>query len=247
MALHLVECLREERSQHLGAMMKPPISVLVATRRRAPLLARLAMSLVDNADDARSFELVLAFDSDDTETLDQWAKCDAARRVQWRSLVGPRMGYANLHVYYNALAEIARGDWLLLLGDDTFVTTDGWDDRIRSKSCDRIYNTGNPNDPDYSRVSLMHPVVPRAWYVAAGRLSAYSQFDTYLHAVGHAVGRIDMGWLFEVGHVMEGAGPSDRIRDEVTAAIVYSNDLPIEEARRDAAAIAALYVGDGQC
>lgn len=239
--MHLVKRIRKEWSERVGSIVSPRISVLVATRRRAPLLARLAESLVRNASDPKSFEMLLGFDADDTKSLDDWTSLPPADAVRWRALVGPRAGYKNLHTYYNSLAEIACGDWLVLLGDDTFVTTPGWDGRILSKPCDRIYNTGNPNDPDYSRISLMHPVVPRAWHSVTGRLSTYSQFDTYLNAVGHATGRIDMGWLFDVGHVMEGAGPSDRIRDEVTAEIVYSNALPTGDVTRDAKLIAELY------
>lgn len=218
----------------MGAAVTPPIAVLVATRRRPGLVARMATSLVEKAADPQSFEILLAFDSDDTKSLGDWAGLDVARRTQWRAIVGPRLGYSRLHEYYNALAGIARGDWLLLLGDDTFVTTPGWDARILAQPCDRIYNTGNPNDPTYSRMSLMHPVVPRAWYTATGRIAAYSQFDTYLRALGQATGLIDMGWLFEIGHVHESAGPSDRILDEVTAEIAYSSDLPMDEVLRDA-------------
>lgn len=223
----------------MGTSVKPSISVLVATRRRAPLLCRLADSLASNASDVISFELLLAFDTDDTKTLDQWAGSEQASRLQWRAMVGPRMGYQGLHVYYNSLAEMARGEWLLLLGDDTFVKTPGWDDHIRDQTCDRIYNTCNPSDLEYSRDALMHPVVPRSWFEAAGRLSAYSQFDTYLAAVGQSINRIDMRWLFEVGHVMDGARPSDRIRDEVTSEIVYSSVLPMGEVLKDAALIQA--------
>jgi len=220
----------------------PLISVLVASRRRPHLLARMAESLLDKASDRLAYEVLVAVDSDDIQSLEMWSVTPPAKASQWRAIVGPRMGYQRLHVYYNSLAEIARGDFLLLLGDDTFIVTPGWDDLILSKPADRIYNTGNPNDRNYSANALMHPVVPRLWYTLTGRLAAYSQFDTYLCAVGAAAGRIDMGWLFDIGHVAEDAGPSDRILDEVTREIRYSHELPIEEAAKDAEIIRAHYL-----
>lgn len=219
----------------------PVISVLVASRRRPQLLARMAESLVTHARDAKSFEILIACDSDDIQSLQVWAELPPAKDAQWRAIVVPRMGYANLHVYYNALADIATGDWLLLLGDDTFVVTHGWDDLLADKPCDRIINTGNPNDRNYSRTALMHPAVPRAWHRIMGRIAAYSQFDTYLYAVGTMAARIEMPWLFDIGHVAEGAGPSDRIADEVTREISYATELPIEEAVKDAELIKAHY------
>jgi hypothetical protein len=202
-----------------------PISVLVATRRRPEFLQRMAESLVEHADDPQSFEILLAFDTDDTHSLDAFAKSSVAGKCRWRAIVVPRMGYSRMHEYLNLLAKQATGHWLLVLGDDAYVKTTGWDTLILSSPCDRIYNTCNTSDVEYSRNALMHFVLPTDWVRAMGRLSPYQQSDTYLTALGNLVGRIELGWLFEIGHVAEGAQPSERVDDEVTNEIRYANNL----------------------
>jgi len=185
----------------------------------------MALSLATLADNPASFELLLAFDTDDTHTLDAFAKSAAAAKCQWKATVVPRMGYSRMHEYLNLLAKQSAGQWLLALGDDAYVKTPGWDSLILKSPCDRIYNTCNTSDTGYSQNALMHFVMPADWVRATGRVSAYQQSDTYLTALGNLINRIDLGWLFEIGHVGEGAMPSDRVDDEVTAEIRYANNL----------------------
>jgi hypothetical protein len=221
--------------------MSIDISVLVATRHRPRLLERMAHSLTTLADDVDSFEVLLAFDCDDTASLAAFASSEVAKVMHWRATVVPRMGYKRMHEYLTLLAGMSSAPWLMLLGDDAFVKTEGWDAIIRSKPCDRIYNTKNTSDPVWSSSFLMHPVLPRAWVQATGRVSTYSQSDTYLTALGRAVDRIDMSYLLEICHVAESASPNARIDDDVTAEITYSNVLPSADVTRDAGIIRALY------
>lgn len=201
----------------------------------------MAKSLYALAENPATFELLLAFDNDDTSTLNTWAETVASEGINWRAIVVPRVGYSGMHQYLNVLTEIARGEWLFILGDDAFVKTQGWDARILANTCDHILNTSNTSDPAYSAHALMHPVVPRLWAVAMGRLSPYQQSDTYLTMLGVHTGRMDLSWAVDICHVEDGATPSQRIQDDVNAEIVYSNNIPMHELARDAEIIRGLY------
>lgn len=63
----------------------------------------------------------MAADDDDPGTARK------ALELTGRLLVRERAGYDRLHVYYQELAAMASGDWLLVWGDDCVMTTDGWD------------------------------------------------------------------------------------------------------------------------
>jgi hypothetical protein len=221
--------------------MNPEISVLVATRRRPALLARMAKSLQELAADPSSYEVLLAVDHDDILSLDHWSRLVIADETNWRAIVMKRLGYSGMHEYLNRLAAIAKGRWLFVLGDDAFVKTAGWDALLLAQPCDRLVNTCTVNAMAYSSCALMHFAMPKAWAEAMGRVSPHQQSDTYLTHLGNLTGRIDLRWLFDIVHVDDGAGPSDRIADDVTAEIRYAEGVPQDELKRDAIIIDTLY------
>ena len=86
----------------------------------------------------------------------------------------------------------------------------------------------------------MHFAIRRKWFEATGRISPWQQSDTYVTSVAKHAGVWNPEWVFSVGHVDPGAGPSDRLPDAVTAEIRYCANLPEHEARRDAQIIRSL-------
>lgn len=221
--------------------MTPRISILVPTRRRLPYLRRMAKSIADTCANIDNVELLLAFDSDDTATLELWRASPEASRVHWRHVVLERLGYKGMHTYTNILADMAQGDWLFRFDDDAYIVTPGWDKIVLDQPCDRVINTQNLSDPVYSRYVFMGALWPRAWFKATGRFSTSQQTDTYVDRLAKMHGRYSLEWLFDIGHVEPGAYPAQRLQDEVTAEITYTNDINDEDIRRDAAIIAGLY------
>ncbi len=100
------------------------ISVLLPSRGNPALLERSVRSLRGHA--SRRLEILVAADDDDPDTARKAGELAVLR------LIRKRAGYDRLHVYYQDLAAMASGDWLLVWGDDCVMTTDGWDDIIES-------------------------------------------------------------------------------------------------------------------
>ena len=100
------------------------ISVLIPSRGNPALLERSVWSLRDHA--SRPPEILVAVDDDDPVTI------FTAGELAVRLHVREQAGYDRLHVYYQELAAMASGDWLLVWGDDCVMTTDDWDGIIES-------------------------------------------------------------------------------------------------------------------
>jgi Glycosyl transferase family 2 len=95
------------------------ISVLCPSRGHPDLLERSVRSL--RARSVGVLEILVAVDDDDIATIEM------AAEVADVLTVVPRAGYDRLHVYYQGLARLADGDWLMVWGDDCVMMTDGWD------------------------------------------------------------------------------------------------------------------------
>lgn len=111
------------------------ISLLLPTRGRKALLARLFDSLYQTTSDLSRLEVVLCIDDDDTETLDMGF--DPVFHV--RKVVGPR---ATMGAYNTKSFENASGSIVILFNDDIVVRTPGWDQAIidfDARHEDKIY------------------------------------------------------------------------------------------------------------
>lgn len=102
------------------------ISVLCPSRGRPDSLARSIATLRSLAAYPERIEYLVAADPDDPDT------CDNARTIGAACWIAPeRYGYHQLNLYYNELARLSGGDWLLLWNDDADMETPHWDSRIR--------------------------------------------------------------------------------------------------------------------
>lgn len=97
------------------------ISVLVPSRGNPDDLQRSVESLRGLADRPGEIEVWVGADRDDPDTaaMAGYIGCDVE--------LFDRQGYRGLHVYYQRLAELASGDWLLVWNDDAVMLTPGWD------------------------------------------------------------------------------------------------------------------------
>jgi hypothetical protein len=71
--------------------------------------------------------MLIKLDPDDESSVSRVRKWEK-RWSNIRFLVFPRgEGYCDLHVFYNALAKAAEGEWLFLWNDDCRLVSQGWD------------------------------------------------------------------------------------------------------------------------
>jgi hypothetical protein len=96
------------------------------------------------------------------------------------------VGYENLHLYINALAARATGNWFVFWNDDAVMNTAGWDTVINSytgKFCLQAFDTHNLHP--YS----IFPIVPRIWFEIIGHLSQHQLNDAWLSQIA---------WLLDI-------------------------------------------------
>ena len=161
------------------------ISVLCPSRGRPDSLRASAGSLLSLAADPGAVEILVAMDPDDAATAESSMWCTPAwpENAIVRPWIAPeRWGYARLHEYYNALAAMARGDWLLLWNDDATMRTDGWDKVIEAQEPGVLWLASNQG-PYY------FPAWPAAWSRAWGHVSLSPNVDVWVSEVGARLGR----------------------------------------------------------
>lgn len=163
------------------------ISVLLPSRGRPELLRDSLRSLQDRAESPKRLEVLVRLDEDDTARCDYPYDDAEFGSVDVRYLIGPRHGYAGLHLYYNELAQAAVGDWFLLWNDDASITTANWDIYVLEHS------TGGPFVLNFTAVPQeggmnLFPCLNRAFYQAIGHISLSPAIDTWIQDVSRSVG-----------------------------------------------------------
>lgn len=153
------------------------ISVLCPSRNRPGLLERSLRSLRETASDPSRLEM--------------WAGIDPDDPVDWLSLdahcyfAPERFGYMQLHRYYNEMARLATGQWLLLWNDDAVMRTPGWDEIIAGQSPDQLLWL----EANHHCTGNLFPCWPKAWSDAMGHVSLSANVDRWLSEIARAVGR----------------------------------------------------------
>jgi hypothetical protein len=162
------------------------ISVLLPTRGRTDALQRSIMSLVDTVADASCIELMLGFDSDDTETsswfLENLAPLLDRASVYYTVMEFEPIGYVRLNEYVNTLAANSQGQWLMFWNDDAVMETQGWDQEIcRHDGHFRVLRMPTHRDHPYA----IFPILPRAWHDLFGYVSAHQISDAWVSQVAY--------------------------------------------------------------
>lgn len=155
------------------------ISVLCPSRRRPAALAESVSSLMGKASHPALVQVLVAADPDDPATASAAA---AAGVVCWAA--PERYGYEGLHRYYNHLATLAHGEWLLIWNDDALMRTEGWDQVIEAEEPAVLWPSAN-----HHRELNLFPAWPAAWTRAMGHVSLCSNVDTWLMEAGQMAGR----------------------------------------------------------
>lgn len=114
--------------------MNEVVSALYPARGRPYALRRSALAFLTLAARPERVELLFRFDADDPHLQAEMGALSSVAREFPRSrvvvIVGERFGYVRLYEYFNELATISRGAWLLQWNDDTHILTPRWDELL---------------------------------------------------------------------------------------------------------------------
>lgn len=149
------------------------ISVLIPTRENTAALCKSIDRLRATAKDLHQIEILVMIDNDDPQSPDSY-RVATGKKVDIH--VCPRYGYRNLHKYYNRLAALAKGDWLMLWNDDSIMEEPDWDEKIRNagQGMKVINMTGDMN---------LFPVIHRSMHDTVGHISLQTHSDTWWQAI----------------------------------------------------------------
>lgn len=166
------------------------ISVLLPTRKRTAALDRAVRSLIANAQDPSTVEILLAWDQDDESsrrefegTTGQWL---TDQGTAWRAYEFQPLGYQRLHQYVNHLSRQSQAQWVMLFNDDAVMETPGWDSVVRSYTGQfRLLRATTNLEHPYA----IFPILPRAWIDVLGHFSQHQLNDAWVSQIG---------WLLDI-------------------------------------------------
>lgn len=123
-----------------------------------------------------SYEVLIGVDPDDPELASyKTLKSKHIKVVEFDK----RYGYQQLHIYYNHLASMAKGDWIMLWNDDAVMEKPDWIEAITN------YNHQKPIVlSPYDPVDNLFPVLSRKWYQLIGHYSLSTHVDSWVQNIG---------------------------------------------------------------
>jgi hypothetical protein len=120
------------------------MSVIISSRERPEKLSAVIKNLIQNSENCRLIEFLIAIDDDDHETK---AECDNLilnhDKAIIRYFIFQRKTYERVQLYVDELVtKHARGELLLFWGDDIYMKpTNGWDSIIYEEYFKKHFGT----------------------------------------------------------------------------------------------------------
>jgi hypothetical protein len=142
-------------------------------------------TLIDTATQPKRIEVLIAFDDDDTDTIDYFVDVLApyldVKGVTYSAMQFKRLGYLRLNEYLNELANHSTGHWIFFWNDDAVMTTHHWDDVIREYN-DRfaLLRAETNHEHPYA----IFPILPRKWVEITGHISPHQINDAWTSQIG---------------------------------------------------------------
>lgn len=166
------------------------ISVIIPTRKRIKLLRNSIDSLINNLSSVEGIDLLIAADNDDIETIkyieNELVPHLDKKNVMMRSFNFNRLGYKNLHLYANYLANESRGEWVMLWNDDAVMKTKNWDKKIMKYTGQ--FKVLRFKDNHNSHPNAIFPCVPRDWVTLFETFSPHMAMDSWISHVAYLSG-----------------------------------------------------------
>ena len=200
------------------------ISILTPTRKRPANLARMIDSIQATAERAESSTEILCYVDDDDDSYLEPAPQFSS--VKW--FHGPRIVMSDM---WNVLASFARGDILMLCGDDVVFRTPGWNAMVEeafAASADKILlihgDDGGPGGKFFASLPFVH----RRWVETlgyfAGPGSSADYADTWPNDVADFLGRKkSLPFVIEHLHPAWGKASYDEVYLETRARLLRDN------------------------
>jgi hypothetical protein len=142
-------------------------------------------TLISTATKPERIEVLIAFDDDDTDTIDYFVDVIApyldAKGVTYSAMQFKRLGYIRLNEYLNELANHSTGQWIFFWNDDAVMTTSGWDDVIREHN-DKF--TLLRAETNHEHPYAIFPILPRKWVEITGNISPHQINDAWTSQIG---------------------------------------------------------------
>jgi hypothetical protein len=161
------------------------ISVLLPVRGRPIPMEQCLHTLIDTATKPERVEVLIAFDDDDTDTIDYFVGVIApyldAKGVTYSAMQFKRLGYIRLNEYLNELANHSTGQWIFFWNDDAVMTTAGWDDVIREHNDQFALLRAETN---HEHPYAIFPILPRKWVELTGNISPHQINDAWTSQIG---------------------------------------------------------------
>lgn len=176
--------------------MKPVISVLVAARKDSKYLAKFLFGLYENSSLSwKQIEVLVMLNAEDTWNSELESLAHRGQ-LPYKTIFHREdsgLGRAGLHLYFNALAQEAVGDWLIYFCDDHFINAPNpgaWDQYFLSMIQELNID---PKDvycliPKFDNAGAMNQMISRGYYEALGGVVGYHGWiDSYLNDVNGMV------------------------------------------------------------
>lgn len=162
------------------------ISVLIPSRDRVDILKNSIVSLLNNAADPDSIQLLVRFDFDDYSSIKRFN--EFLFRKQDVVVFGNRFrGYKDHHLFLNDLAKLATGEFLFTWNDDTSMISKNWDSVVKEYSGQFIVLKAKHNMDNHPDLNG-NPIYPRKWVELCGHISMNSQTDSWIHEIATTLG-----------------------------------------------------------
>jgi glycosyltransferase involved in cell wall biosynthesis len=166
------------------------VSVLLPTRGRYEMLVRSLESLTENCSDVNNIEILLAVDTDDTETTDKIAKLIEGKDY-FKMFFYERKRYRGLHLYINDLCHKATGDSLMIWNDDAIISSKNWDLEIaklhKENFCVLSLKVENMED-FWNNIGVLFPVIPKKWIEITNIWSPVPGLDSWIDLLSKRLG-----------------------------------------------------------
>lgn len=160
----------------------------------------------------------MRLDEDDPTFLD-YERCFRPG-VHW--IMGPRLGYARIHEYYEECYKLSIGDLILAYNDDVEMMTTGWDEAYRTALAPVKFGVASAavDEGNGTNYAWAMPMVKRELCERIGRFCAGVEtcdriFDAYARLSGRgATARVKM---IHRWHPPAPGGERDKIYNHATS------------------------------
>lgn len=156
------------------------VSILLPTRKRFNMFCKSIESLVINASDIKNFEILVAMDTDDSETIEQINQY-SKDKPYIKCFFYERKKYSGLHHYINDLSKKAIGTSIFIWNDDVLMKSKNWDTiilNLHTTFC--VLSPKVENMESYwKNQGVLFPIIPKKWIDVVGDWSPVHAVDSW--------------------------------------------------------------------